>query len=94
LEGCQVFSKPKKGENKMENNLPKTPAMALFVLSQTNMRNFTKGDWEAFAGCDSETPMIGETNINGEDVVVIADGSRLGFYNEFGFNTEFELSKI
>jgi len=75
-------------------HLPNTPAVALFTLSQTKMRNFTEDDWRAWSGCNSETPMIGEIKIEDEEVAVILDGNQLDFYDEDGNFVTFELSKF
>lgn len=37
-----------------------TPTEALKMIIQTRFRPFTRYDWEAFAGCESETPYRGE----------------------------------
>jgi len=74
--------------------LPATPAFALFMLSQTKMRNFDQGDWMAWSGCNSETPMIGEMKFDGEEITVILDGDTIGFYNEECDWSEFKLTEI
>jgi hypothetical protein len=46
---------------------------ALRMLATTEMKPFTHGDWQAFAGCESKDPMIG----NNGDFVIILDGDLL-----------------
>lgn len=48
-------------------------AKAMRLLATANMRPFDKTDWEAFAGCESENPLIGEA----EAFILIVDGNRL-----------------
>lgn len=47
--------------------------LARQLLCDTKMRPFTKEDWMAFAGCESEDPQIG---VNG-DFTLVMDGSTL-----------------
>ncbi len=52
-----------------------------------NMRPFNKSDWDCFAGCESETPYIGECSIEIIDehpwqAVIIRDGCTVVFYSE------------
>jgi len=46
---------------------------ALILIAKTEFSPFTDADWEAFAGCESENPLIG---YNGSFTIVI-DGEEL-----------------
>ncbi len=58
----------------------KDPELALRLFKQAGMREFTEEDWKTFAGCDSETPMIGEVTHEGVKYTLIFDGSTLVFH--------------
>lgn len=59
---------------------------ALTLLARTVMRPFTPLDWSAFSGCESDTPMIGETALGldtsapAAPVLLIVDGAQLVIY--------------
>lgn len=65
-----------------------TPTQALTMLTKAEMRAFDEGDWAAFAGCESEKPMIGEYKagdvfsftliVDGNALLVIAEGDQYG----------------
>lgn len=48
-----------------------TREQALMLVATTQMRPFTKADWMGFSGCETENPLIGET----DEWVVIVDGN-------------------
>ena len=50
-----------------------TASQILALVARTEFRPFTKHDWQAFAGCNSDEPLIGE---NGDYTVVI-DGETI-----------------
>ena len=57
---------------------------AMKLIAETKFRPFTKSDWQAFSGCQTENPMIGE---NGRWAIII-DGDEVTFCYEdlSGFN--------
>ncbi len=66
------------------NPLPTTAAEALAILADMTLLPFDKVDFEAFAGVESEKPLIGYTGsddpFDGEDsLVVIIDGDDIQF---------------
>ena len=53
---------------------------ALKLVGETEFRPFTKSDWQAFSGCQTENPMIGENGnwaiiIDGEEICFLDDNS-------------------
>lgn len=52
-------------------------AGALLVLAKATMRPFEKPDFDAFAGVESASPMIGGENLEAGPFLVILDGSHL-----------------
>ena len=50
-----------------------TRETALLLLATTTMEPFTKADWMSFSGCNTENPLIGET----DEWVIILDGNEL-----------------
>ena len=46
---------------------------ALMLVATTEMKPFTKYDWMSFSGCESENPLIGET----DEWVIIVDGNEI-----------------
>lgn len=69
--------------------LPETVVEALKVIATTEFKPFDKHDWEAFAGCQTDEPMIGEIG----DLIIVLDGEYAEFYlgDEIA---QFELSSI
>lgn len=59
---------PSLGEDREQ--LALTHAQALQLLARCSMRPFEKGDWMAYAGCESRDPMIG--SIDGHTLVLDA----------------------
>lgn len=57
-------------------------AVALRMLASTQMRSFDNADWDAFAGCESEDPLIGSAEFGGKEYILIVDGRYLQVYNE------------
>jgi hypothetical protein len=51
--------------------LPTTTLQLIEVLKRVELRDFTQGDWQAFAGCESRNPKIGEL----DNLIVIVDGN-------------------
>lgn len=73
-----------------------TPTEALKLLVSTEMKPFTGMDWEAYAGCESETPMRGQ---NGNYDIVLDENrlliSDLSESNDLDFiYFEFELNDL
>lgn len=71
-----------------------TREQALMLVATTQMRPFTKTDWMGFSGCETENPLIGET----DEWVVIVDGNYIeilpidppdGFDNSHKFYVQF-----
>ena len=53
----------------------RTPAEVLALLAQSGLRPFTKEDWMAWAGCESENPFYGEVNHSLDNhTILILDG--------------------
>ena len=65
-------------------------ATALRLLATTQMREFTETDWDAFAGCKSEHPLIGEA----AGYTLIVDGRHLGIVNEHGEEAGYQLESL
>jgi hypothetical protein len=55
--------------------LPVSPVEALKLVATLTFRPFTDSDWNAWAGCESESPMICET----DNFTVIIDGEVIVF---------------
>ena len=51
---------------------------ALLMVARTEFRPFTLSDWDAFSGCNSECPMIGET----DNELIIIDGNTIQIMDE------------
>lgn len=60
----------------MEKQL--TALEAFRLIAGTTFRPFTETDWQAFQGCQTENPLVGE---NGEWAIVI-DGEEVTFVDE------------
>ena len=61
---------------------------ALLMVARTEFRPFTLSDWDAFSGCNSECPMIGE---NGNDLIII-DGDEIQIIDaEMTYSYQFHL---
>lgn len=58
----------------MENefNYP-TKAEMLMLIAKSQFHPFTKADWYAYSGCQSENPLICET----EEYVIVIDGNTI-----------------
>lgn len=54
-------------------------AVALRMLATTQMRKFDQADWDAFAGCESEDPLIGAAD---GGFILIIDGRYLQVYDD------------
>ena len=50
-----------------------TREQALMLVATTQMKPFTKADWMCYSGCETENPLIGET----DEWVVIVDGNEI-----------------
>ena len=57
--------------------------VAIKAVALAQFRPFTRADWDAFAGCESPDPLIAETQIDGVDYIIVADGDQL-FFNPVG----------
>lgn len=53
---------------------------ALLMVAKTEFRPFTLGDWDAFSGCNSDNPMIGESGNN----LIIIDGDEIHIQDDEG----------
>ena len=51
---------------------------AMKLIATTEFRPFTKSDWEAFSGCQTDNPMIGEN----DRWTIIIDGNEVTFCYE------------
>ena len=71
------------------NKLPETTAQAFKAMALTEFKPFDKHDWEAFSGCQSNEPMIGELG----EMIIVLDGEIAEFYLS-GDTAQFELSSI
>lgn len=65
---------------------------AMRLVALTQFKPFTDADWDAFIGCESENPLIGE---NGEYVLVL-DGETINILPAVGWygGQLFSLSEI
>lgn len=54
--------------------------MALTMLANTQMKPFTDGDWDCFAGCESDHPLIGTHVVDGSAYTIVVDGATLHVY--------------
>ena len=62
-----------------------TTVQALLMLAQTEMRPFTKLDWDCFLGCESKEPMIGDGKLDGNEYVIVLDGDTLNIIQDEDF---------
>lgn len=60
---------------RIETEVTKTEALR--ALATTEMKDFDEADWGAFAGCETENPLIGHCKINNADHVLVLDGEQL-----------------
>ena len=69
-----------------------TQAELLAIIGQTEFKPFNEGDWFAFAGCESENPLIGYYN----DFVIVLDGHLINIvHSEDDYGGQlFELNKL
>lgn len=59
-----------------------TSTELLALIAKSTFRPFTKGDWYAFAGCESANPVICES----EEYVIVIDGDSVNMvYHEDGY---------
>lgn len=59
--------------------------MALTMLANTKLRSFTDADWDCFAGCGSDHPLIGTHGVaGGTECTIVVDGERLSIYGADG----------
>lgn len=68
-----------------------TPAQALTMLAKTTMRPFDQCDWQAFSGCESDEPLIGEFDL---DTTLILDGDVLNVLLPHNVDTGGQLFKL
>lgn len=54
-----------------------TRAEALRLIATCSFREFTKADWYGFQGCESESPMIGETKFQDRDILIVLDDEKV-----------------
>ena len=57
--------------------LPETAAQALRIVAKSTFREFTERDFNTFLGCDSDKPLIYET----EKIAIIIDGNVIDFHD-------------
>jgi hypothetical protein len=62
---------------------------ALILIAKTQFHPFTKADYVSFAGVESETPYIAET----EDYIIILDDNMVQFMNAEGDFKSFFLGE-
>ena len=58
-----------------------TVSQILIAVAEAQFRPFDDRDWDAFAGCTSDNPLLGETNIAGRNYVIVVDGSTVSAIN-------------
>lgn len=71
-EAIEHVAKLQKEADQKAGKIP-SPAAALLLLAQASLRPFSRSDWNAFAGCESKAPMIGEAG----GWLIILDGETL-----------------
>lgn len=71
----------------MNTKIPTTPAEAMKIVAKTTFKPFDKIDWDAFAGCESEEPMLGEYF----GLVIVIDGAIVSFHDHELTEVNFEL---
>jgi hypothetical protein len=63
----------------------------LSLIARTTFREFDRTDWSAFAGCESEHPVIGEVDLAvGGDMIIVIDGTLVNMVfvdDDFGGQT-------
>ena len=65
-----------------------------------SVRDFTDSDWDAFAGCNSNYPKIGEMNIDKLEAIVVLDDNHINIYSEISdrvsvnFFKEFDFATL
>lgn len=52
-------------------------AEVIALVAKTQFREFTDIDWQAFAGCETENPLIAETTFKDQIVIIILDGNSI-----------------
>lgn len=62
---------------------------ALILIAKTQFSPFTEADYVSFAGVESETPYIAET----DDFIIILDGNMVQFMNAEGDFKSFFLGE-
>ncbi len=69
-----------------------TKAELFALIASTTFSPFTKSDWDAFAGCESENPMIGASGM----FTIVLDGSMVNIiHEEDGYGGQlFELNQL
>ena len=54
-------------------NYPETTFEVLKIIAETEFRPFDSVDWDAFSGCETANPIIGEY----ENMAVVIDGDNV-----------------
>jgi hypothetical protein len=58
--------------------LSRDQIISLYAKAERNFRPFTKYDWMAFSGCESDTPAIAEV----EGYTLVLDGNTLEYISD------------
>ena len=65
-------------------------SIALDMIARLTFREFTQADWMSFGGCESEKPLIAET----DEYTIVIDGDIVEFFDADNESIRFELREI
>lgn len=92
LKGAEeVLRIPEKREEPESDDNEPSPEEAFAILASVKLQPFEEIDWNMYAGCVSENPLIGETDDEKWDVVVDGDVLALHEIREGGSGREFQF---
>ena len=63
---------------------------ALNMIARLTFRDFAQSDWMSFGGCESEKPLIAET----DEYTIMIDGDIVEFFGADNESFRFELREI
>lgn len=65
-----------------------TRESALALVARLQFRPFSKADWMSFSGCNTDNPLIAET----DELLVIVDGNEIEIFPHDDENGSFKFS--